>query len=77
MRVYLSNNFHGTSTTCYVKKLGYNWDIQLSASQAKRAADRLYGIADCTCGDAAGTRPSQGESLPDGSYRVLRQAYND
>jgi hypothetical protein len=63
----LTNNFHNSETSVYAAP-----DGTVSLRQAKDAAKRLCGLSGCTCGDVAGTRPSQVEQVSFGQPYEVR-----
>lgn len=56
--ITLFNEFHGTKFV--VRAQVVDGRACLFESQIRRARKALCGVKDCTCGDAAGTRPAMG-----------------
>lgn len=70
MKITLTNDYHNTATSVITK------DGALTQRQIKRAWGKLCGIQGCTCGDVAGCRPKQVESVgfdPDEGGRVIER----
>jgi len=53
-KITIYNDFHSTEATLHVKD-----DNFISASQVKRAKNKLCGISGCTCSDDIGQRGPQ------------------
>ena len=68
-RVYLSNDFHGTTTFIRIK-LG---DV-LDPAQIRRIRRRLCAAHGCTCGDELGRRGRQEHNAYDFSFFPARDS---
>lgn len=71
MTIKLTNNFHGTSANLRVNDLriaeelgsGTDYFCTITDNQYKRAAKKLCGMKDCTCGVVRGPQNHNGSKL--------------
>lgn len=71
MQIELKNNFHNTSAKLNVSDLriaeelgnGNDYFCTITATQMQRAARKLCGMKDCTCGTVRGPQTHNGRKL--------------
>lgn len=69
-KIKLCNEFHNTEITL-IATVDARGNLWLNKRQMTKARRALCGIKGCSCGDAAGCRPTMVEDQQDGSGRIL------